>query len=435
LAIRLLGDNSQLAEQSLTLPKEQIESARLQLEANRGKPAEEVIESERHALSMKLFEAVASVSTPPRDVRESLDAILTHKVWGYLILIGMLVSFFGMVYGVGMLLERPVLGGFEWVIAAAGRWMNPSGLPFALSKGLVQGVAGGVAIVLPYLLPFLIGMAVLEDIGYLPRVAFLMDSFMHRIGLHGVAVIPAILGYGCNVPAVMATRILSSPRDRFIAAFISTLTPCSARMTVIFGLVAFYLGPFWALLIYVINFVVIALSGRILTAIMPESSPGLILEVPPYRTPKLSALMGKTWLRMKEFVVVAWPLLIAGSFLLSLAEYYHWDRGLNTGLSPLTSLLGLPAAVGTTLIFGILRKELSMIMLMQALGTTDVQSVLSVGQIFVFTLFITFYIPCVATLAALIKEIGWRMALAIALYSLFSAVLIGLGGRLLFAVL
>ena len=435
LAIRLLEGDLQLADQTLTLPMEQIESARLQLEAHRGKPAEEVIESERHALSMKLFEAVASVSAPPRDMRERLDAILTHKVWGYLILIGMLVSFFGMVYGIGTFMERPVLQLFEWVIADVGQGMNPTGLPFAIIKGLFQGIAGGIAIVLPYLLPFLIGMAVLEDIGYLPRVAFLMDSFMHRIGLHGVAVIPAILGYGCNVPAVMATRILSSPRDRFIAAFISTLTPCSARMTVIFGLVAFYLGPFWALLIYVINFVVIALSGRILTGIMPESSPGLILEVPPYRIPKLSTLTGKTWLRMREFVVVAWPLLIAGSFLLSLAEHFHWDEGLNTGLSPLTSMLGLPTVVGTTLIFGILRKELSMIMLMQALGTTDVQSVLTVGQIFVFTLFVTFYIPCVATIASLIKEIGWRMALAIAVYSLLSAVLIGLGGRLLFAVL
>jgi ferrous iron transport protein B len=435
LAIRLLEDDVQLANQTLTLPIEQIESARRQLEANRGKPAEEVIESERHALSMKLFETVSTVSTPPHDVREQLDAILTHRFWGYLILAGLLVSFFGMVYGVGMLLERPVLAAFEWLIATTGRWIDPSGLPFALARGLIQGVAGGVAIVLPYLLPFLIGMAVLEDIGYLPRVAFLMDSFMHRIGLHGIAVIPAVLGYGCNVPAVMATRILSSPRDRFIAAFISTLTPCSARMTVIFGLVAFYLGPLWALLVYAINFVVIVISGRILTALMPESSPGMILEVPPYRMPKLSVLLGKTWLRMREFVVVAWPLLIAGSFLLSFGEYFHWDRVLNTGLSPLTSLLGLPAAVGTTLIFGILRKELSMIMLLQALGTTDVQSVLSVGQIFVFTIFITFYIPCVATIAALFKEIGWRMTLAIAIYSLFSAVLIGLGGRLLFAVL
>ena len=142
LAIRLLEDDHQLADQNLTLPTEQIESARLQLEANRGKPAEEVIESERHALSMKLFETVSTVSTPPRDVREQLDAILTHRVWGYLILAGLLVSFFGMVYGVGMLLERPVLAAFEWLIAATGRWIDQSGLPFALARGLIQGVAG-----------------------------------------------------------------------------------------------------------------------------------------------------------------------------------------------------------------------------------------------------------------------------------------------------
>ncbi|MFN8005794.1 MAG: ferrous iron transport protein B [Terriglobia bacterium] len=432
-ALRLLEGDDQLAEHLHSLPAEAIDSARRQLEVNRGKSAEEVIESERHALSMKLFETVAAVSTPPHDLREKLDGLLTHRVWGYVILAGMLVAFFGIVYGIGNLLESRVLSIFEEFLAITGQWLSHSPLSLTFVRGLTQGIAGGTAIVLPYLLPFLMGMAILEDVGYLPRVAFLMDSFMHRIGLHGIAVIPAVLGYGCNVPAVMATRILSSPRDRFIAAFLSTLTPCSARMTVIFGLVAFYLGPWWALLIYVLNLVVIALSGKILTALLPECSPGLILEVPPYRKPRLSILLRKTWLRMKEFVVIAWPLLIAGSLLLSLGEYYHWDRVLNKGLSPLTALLGLPASVGTTLLFGVLRKELSMIMLMQALGTTQVQSVMTVGQIFVFTLFITFYIPCVATLAALIKEIGWREAIAVAAYSLFSAVLIGLGGRLLFA--
>jgi ferrous iron transport protein B len=206
-------------------------------------------------------------------------------------------------------------------------------------------------------------------------------------------------------------------------------------MTVIFGLVAFYLGPLWALLIYVINILVIAFSGRILTGMMPESSPGLILEVPPYRIPKLPVLMKKTWLRLREFVIVAWPLLIAGSLLLSIGEFFHWDRVLNAGLSPLTSLLGLPAAVGTTLIFGVLRKELSLIMLLQALGTTDVQSIMSAGQIFVFTLFVTFYIPCVATIAALAKEIGWRMTVAIAVYSLFSAIIVGLSARIFLALI
>ena len=110
--------------------------------------------------------------------------------------------------------------------------------------------------------------------------------------------------------------------------------------------------------------------------------------------------MSKTWLRLREFIVVAWPVLIAGSVLLSLAEHYHWDTAVNHTLGPFTTLLGLPEVVGTTLIFGILRKELSMIMLIQALGTPNVLSVMTASQIVVFTLFITFYIPCVATLAA-----------------------------------
>ena len=274
-------------------------------------------------------------------------------------------------------------------------------------------------------------MAVLEDVGYLPRVAYLMDSVMHRIGLHGVAIVPAILGYGCNVPAVMATRILTSSRDRFIAAVISTLVPCSARMTVIFGLVAFYLGPFWALLIYALNILVVAGSGKILSTIMPESSPGLILEVPPYHLPKYRVVLSKTWLRLREFIVVAWPVLIAGSLLLSLAEHYHWDTAVNHALAPFTALLGLPEVVGTTLIFGILRKELSMIMLIQALGTPHVLSVMTASQIVVFTLFVTFYIPCVATLAALVKETGWKLTAAVTAYSLLAATLIALAGRAL----
>ena len=167
---------------------------------------------------------------------------MTHKVWGYLFLGGMLAVFFGLVYGVGSSLEQ-FLRLFDQITSVAISWFGATGLALTIVTGLLQGLSGGVAIVLPYLLPFLIGMAILEDVGYLPRVAYLMDSLMHRIGLHGVAIVPAILGYGCNVPAVMATRILTSARDRFIAAVISTLVPCSARMTVIFGLVAFYLGP------------------------------------------------------------------------------------------------------------------------------------------------------------------------------------------------
>jgi ferrous iron transport protein B len=380
---------------------------------------------------MQLFESCARVTHAVKDPREQLDLLLTHKVWGYLFLGGMLAVVFGSVYGVGSLLEPPILRLFDQITSAVASWFGTTGLALTIVTGLLQGLSGGVAIVLPYLLPFLIGMAMLEDLGYLPRVAYLMDSLMHRIGLHGVAIVPAILGYGCNVPAVMATRILTSARDRFIAAVISTLVPCSARMTVIFGLVAFYLGPLWAMLIYALNIVVVAASGKLLSTIMPESSPGLVLEVPPYHLPKAQVVLSKTWLRLREFIVVAWPVLIAGSVLLSLAEHYHWDTAVNYALAPFTTLLGLPQVVGTTLIFGVLRKELSMIMLVQALGTPNVLSVMTASQMVVFTLFITFYIPCVATLAALVRETGWRLTAAVAAYSLLAATLIALAGRAL----
>ena len=139
--------------------------------------------------------------------------------------------------------------------------MNPQGALFAGAKGAVLGTAGAVAIVLPYLLPFLVGLAILEDIGYLSRVGYLMDAAMHRLGLHGTATLPILVGYGCSVPAVMATRILTTRRDRFIAAFLAVLVPCSARMTVIFALVGFYLGANYALGIYVLNIIVVAVGG------------------------------------------------------------------------------------------------------------------------------------------------------------------------------
>ncbi len=137
-----------------------------------------------------------------------------------------------------------------------------------------MGIFGGVAIVLPYLLPFLMGLAVLEDSGYLPRVAFLMDNLMHLLGLHGKSIIPFILGYGCSVPAVMSTRILESPRDRLVVAMLAILIPCSARSVIIFALVAYALGPYWALGVYFFNLVVIAALGRLSTLFCRRSRRG-----------------------------------------------------------------------------------------------------------------------------------------------------------------
>ncbi len=394
------------------------------IQETRGRPSDVVISSERHYLSMHLYESVVVITDPQTSLRDNLDNILMHPLFGYISLGLIFYFFFNLIFGVGKVVEEPLLDYFYRLISLIEKSINPDTLLFSIISGIIQGLAGGVAIVLPYLFPFLFGLAILEDLGYLPRVAFLLDVFLHKIGLHGKAIIPFILGYGCTVPAIMATRILESERDRFITSVLATMIPCAARMTIIFALVAFYISPKAALAIYILNLIVIIISGRILSRILPEITPGMILEIPAYHIPSLKVVLAKTWLRMKEFIFVAWPLLILGSSLLSLLNYYQIDDLVNYIFSPLTRLLGLPLVVGTTLIFGVLRKELSMLMLFQALGTTEVIKVMSPTQIMTFTIFIVFYIPCVATIAVLWREIGGKMTLFALAFTFILAIML-----------
>jgi len=400
-----------------------------------GQPADVAISSARHAACLNLFERIARVTHPRRDWREQVDRLVMHPFWGYALLALVFLGIFQLIFTAGKFSEDRILSVFNALIASMARHMDPHSVLLAACKGALLGTAGAVAIVLPYLLPFLICLAVLEDLGYLPRVGYLMDALMHRLGLHGTATLPVLLGYGCSVPAVMATRILSSRRDRFIAAFLAVLVPCSARMTVIMALVGVYLGAYYALGIYLLNLLVVVLAGHILALIWPEISPGMLMEVPAFRLPAPKVVMMKTWWRLREFVLVAFPLLVAGSAILSLIEFYGWEHVINAALSPLTALLGLPRAVGLTLIFGVLRKELSLLMLMQALGTTSVASVMSVAQIVIFTLFITFYLPCMATLASMFRELGWRLTAAAASALLMLAVGISLAARGVLAIM
>jgi len=406
------------------------------LEQIHGVPTDEVISSERHALAMNLFEQVSKVIHPPKkDIRIAIDQWVMHKFFGYLILVGVFYGFFNFIFGIGKFVEEPMMGVFDQWIGWLEGFFGKGTLSLFLSKGVLQGIAGGIAIVLPYLVPFLIGLSFLEDLGYLPRVAFLMDVFMHRIGLHGKSIIPFILGYGCSVPAVMATRILEFPQHRFIVSILATMIPCAARITIIFALVAFFISPNAALAIFALNILVVAISGKILSTFYPEpGSLGLILEIPAYQLPSVLNTLKKSWYRIREFIVIAWPILILGSALLALMEYFGVERYVNWFFSPLTHLLGLPVSVGTTLIFGLLRKELSMIMLTQALGATQVLTVMTKTQVMVFTVFVTFYIPCLATIAALWKEIGKKGALLAILFTLSVAIILALIAHLLFGV-
>lgn len=428
MAIKLLEDDEfyrqQFFQQNGGVLSKKVEQLQRKLVELRGKPQDSIMLLERHSMAMEIYHETVQLGIPHKDWREKVDDFLMHRIGGYLVLLLVLLSLFYGVFQLGSFLEKILLNEFSSLEHILALYFKQNGLTFHILKSLIWGISGGIAIVLPYLLPFLIGLNVLEDIGYLPRVAFLMDAFMHKIGLHGTAIIPAVLGYGCNVPAVMATRILPSRRDKIIAAVIASMIPCSARSIVILGLVAFYLGPLWAFAVYVLNIFIIAISGKVLSHLLPEVTPGMILEIPSYRWPALRVIGLKTWFRIKEFLLYAWPLLIIGSLILGLMEFFELDRLINSVLFPLTSLLGLPAVIGTTLIFGVLRKELALIMLTQALGTTEILTVLTSLQVFTFTIFITFYIPCLATMAVLSRELGYKIMLNIVLFTLTLAIIL-----------
>jgi ferrous iron transport protein B len=411
-ASQLLFDKM-LREINLPL-KKVLDRVRSDLEERHNAPAYEVIAAERHHLALKIFEESTHVKRGMKiDPLRKVDEILMHPVLGYFILILILLGFFFVIFKVGSPIEELLLdplNNFRYYLSTH----FGMSLYFYLLDGFLQGVAGGAAIVLPYFVPLLFLMSLLEDVGYLARAGFLMDTFMHRIGLHGKSVSPFILGFGCNVPAIVSTRILESRRDRIITSLLIPFIPCSARTTVILALVAFYLGPAWALGFYVFNILLLGAIGRLITFFYKVPSPGLILEIPSLKVPSLKNILRKTYFQLRSFVSFAWPILIAGSVFLGIIQFLNLDRIINLVLSPLVvGGLGLPQEVGVTLVFGFLRKELSLIMMLQALGVSyqDLMTIISKEQLIVFTVFISFFVPCLSTVAILWKEIGKRIAL------------------------
>lgn len=384
-----------------------------ELEDRHGAPAYEVIAAERHHLAMKIFEESSHVVRGTKmDWLERVDDIIMHPFLGYVILLAVFLAFFVIIFQVGNPLEELLLRPVSSLRVFLSTHLN-SRVLFYLFDGILQGVGGGVAIVLPYFVPLIFLMSLLEDIGYLARASFLMDTFMHRIGLHGKSVSPFILGFGCNVPAIISTRMLESRRDRVLTALLIPFVPCSARTTIILALVAFYLGPLWALGFYVFNILLLGVLGRILAFFFKSPSPGLILEIPSLKIPSLKNIWKKTYFQLSAFVKFAWPVLIAGSIVLALMQFFNMDNVVNVILSPLVEkALGLPQELGVTLVFGFLRKELSLIMMLQALGVNydALLTVITNQQLIVFTVFVSFFIPCLSTVAIIWKELGKKVA-------------------------
>ncbi len=296
-----------------------------------------------------------------------------------------------------------------------------------LWNGAFSGFVAGVTLVIPYVLPFYLLLAVMEDSGYLTRIAVVLDRGMHKLGLHGKAVIPLILGYGCNVPACFSCRIMESPKQKLLAAFLVTLIPCTARTVVILGLVGKFVSIWWALALYAFDILVIIIVGRVAFKIVPGESVGLIMEMPDYHVPSASVVAKQTWARTKSLIWIVFPAYIIGSALIQAFYAVGLLNPVNNLLAPVTVLwLGLPVIVGITLIFGIVRKELTILTLAVLFGSTNFAAFLTPVQLIVIALVSMLYIPCISVIFVLASEFGWKRSLAISFTEIVLA--IGLGG-------
>jgi len=430
VAIKLLEGDEEIATEVSRIDPQIVSTAEKlanEIENLHGHSCSTVITSERYEVAGCIArEAQKLVSPIKPTMEERLHTLTTHKIIGYPIMAFSLLLMFYSIFTFGDYTSELLSNffyGWEPLFAS----LFGTGIVGKLVwGGIVEGVIAGVTIALPYIVPFYVILYFLEDSGYLSRIAFLMDTAMHKIGLHGKAFIPVMLGYGCNVPACLGCRIMETERERLLAAFVTTLVPCAARTVIILGLVGQFMGIQWALMLYVIDLLIIFALGRLAFRTLPREPTALIMEMHDYRLPHLKTVLKQTWFRLAEFIKIAFPLIIVGSLAIKLAEVFVLLELVATMLSPVTVVwLGLPAITGITLIFGVLRKELTLIMLATLLGTTNFSKVLTPDQMVVFTLMTMFYIPCIATIAALVREFGWKKALFITIFEIVFAISLG----------
>ena len=275
-------------------------------------------------------------------------------------------------------------------------------LDFTHSFGLLTtGLYVPFDMVLPFIITFYFMLSLLEDVGYLPRLAVLVDTGLHKLGLHGSAVVPTILGFGCNVPGALATRIMETEKQRFIAAALMAIAvPCMAQSAMIFGVLGVP-GLKWILIVYCTLFVLYIVLGLVLKKVVRGESPELLLEVPPYRKPDPATLLKKTWTKAYGFLAEAVPFVIVGVFIVNLLYVSGVIDVLSTVFSPvLTTLLGLPEAAIGALIMGFLRKDIAIGMLLPL--------EMSPQQLTISCIILTTYFPCIATFVVLFRELGIR---------------------------
>jgi len=292
-------------------------------------------------------------------------------------------------------------------------------IDFGISFGLLTtGLYVPLGMILPYIFSFYLVLGLWEDSGYLPRFAVMTDNLMHHLGLHGFAIIPMILGLGCNVPGALATRLLEGRREKFIAATLMAIAvPCMAQIAMIVGLVGERGGQFLGI-IFGTLFLIFAVKGLLLNKILKGKSPEILVEIPPYRLPQVFAVLKKLSMRLSSFLKEALPYVLIGILFVNILHALNVIDFLARLFSPvLQNIWGLPKEAISALLVGFLRKDVAIGML----GPLN----LTTKQLVIGCTVLAIYFPCVATFMVLLRELGAKDMFKSAALMVVTAVIVG----------
>lgn len=393
---------------------------------------------ERHRAAGRIAKAAVTKVTPRRGLVPREGWSLTTWPWtGVPLALAVAAAIFGFLFFVGdalatafssawQAIASPAIESVIHALAGEGVFAR------VLGWGFDAGIEASLAIGLPYILTFYFLLGLLEDTGYLNSLAFLTDRMMHRLGLHGRAVVSLVAAAGCNVPALIAAGDLPTKRERLIASTLVLFVPCSARTAVIMGAVGHYVGWQPTLLVLGVVFAMWLGVGLVLQRMLPGTSGGLVMEMFGFRRPSLRRVAEKAWAQFREFLFVATPIVIVGSLVLGALYETGWLEKLAGPLDPVVvGWLGLPAVAGLTLVVGMLRKELSLQLLVAlAVATAGfagarLTDIMSPADLVVYALVNAIALPCISSVAVFWRRQGWARTVAVVAASVALALLVG----------
>ena len=405
-----------------------------EFEESHGESINVHIARDRYGQAGIIKDAVQKKTARKRTFSEKLSDVTTAPVTGIPILIAVLLATFSLFITVSLFLEKLIDRAYSSIVEETlirlGEEMGGE-IGGVIMAGISGSILAILTIVIPFIMLFYLLLGILEDSGYLPRVVVLSDRTMHALGLRGGAFIPMMVGLGCNVPAIMATRVAASKRERLIlSTIIAMAVPCSAQLAIILGATGKYAGMLAAFSIFLVLLSMIIIIGVLMNRWMRYEPSCLAMELPDLALPSPRNVVSKTFDRCKDFFFIAFPILAVGSVMLEFLLYYE---ALDIIIEPFSfvtvTMLGLPSIVIVALMLGILRKEmaLGMLIILAAQEGLMLTEFMTPDQFIVFGAVMAIYIPCLATLAVLWREFGLKNAVMIAGTSLIVALLIGTG--------